>query len=134
MGIAMDGDGGALVDDFVRYFARLVADEIRGRDVSLVSQATSPLGSRKHCAAVRRRITEHDAGERPISGASINGRRFLLTQEALAEELGTERGQPARESNRRPSVARAKARKGGEPDAEQSTYDAMMRRYRGSEQ
>lgn len=129
MGHGMN-EGGSLAHDFFRYFARLVADEITGRDVSLVSQATSPLGSRKHCAAVRRRIAEHAAGERAISGASIVGRRCLLTQEALAEEMGHERGQPARESNRRPSVARAKARGGKGNDTENEAYEAVMRRYR----
>jgi hypothetical protein len=53
----------------------------------------SPLGSREHCAAVRRRLAEFAAGERLFAGAVIEGRRFLLSQEAIAEEIGR-RAQP----------------------------------------
>jgi hypothetical protein len=48
----------------------------------MITQSASPLGRRKHCAAVRRRI---DSGE---SGAAIVGRRHLLSTDALSEELG----------------------------------------------
>ena len=48
----------------------------------MVEQGASPLGSRRHCAAVRGRL---DHGE---PGAAIVGRRHLLSAAALAEELG----------------------------------------------
>ncbi len=48
----------------------------------LLAQKGSPLGARRHIRAVRRRVA---AGE---AGASIVGRRYLLTREALNEELG----------------------------------------------
>jgi hypothetical protein len=46
-----------------------------------VDQKHSPLGSRRHCAAVRRRRAE------ALGGAEIIGKRHLLTRAALAEEL-----------------------------------------------
>lgn len=46
-----------------------------------ISQHESPLGRRRHCAAVRRRVS---AGN---SGACIGGREHRLSTEALAEEL-----------------------------------------------
>ena len=45
------------------------------------SQADSPLGPRRHCAAVRRRVRAGDPG------AQIIGRTFLLSLEALADEM-----------------------------------------------
>jgi hypothetical protein len=48
---------------------------------SWVSQDGSPLGNRRHCAAVRRRMEAGDIG------AAKQGKRFLLTREALANEL-----------------------------------------------
>lgn len=73
-----------------RLLARLMSEELRGGDVSRVSQTLSPLGSRNHIAAVKRRIAEErEAGEPPgTRGAFVAKRQFLLTQEALAEELG----------------------------------------------
>ncbi len=73
-----------------KLIARITAEELRGGDPRRVGQETSPLGRRKHIAAVKRRIAEEtEAGEAPGSrGAYVSGRRHLLTQEALAEELG----------------------------------------------
>ncbi len=67
-------------------FADAVADRIAKRlsrvsAADVIDQQSSPLGPRRHCAAVRRRMATGD------SRASRVGRRFLLTQEALAEEL-----------------------------------------------
>lgn len=45
------------------------------------SQTGSPLGNRRHVAAVRRRVGSG------IEGASIIGRRYLLSPGALDEEL-----------------------------------------------
>lgn len=46
-----------------------------------INQKDSPLGPRRHCAAVRRRVGEGK------EDATILGKRFLLTQEALNEEM-----------------------------------------------
>lgn len=121
--------GDQTLDAMVR---RIVAEELRGRDPRLVEQGLSPLGARVHCAAVRRRLAEVEAGERQIAGAFIRGRTYFLTQEAVAEELG--RGT-------RPGLAkaRAKPRPGGDGESsdgdgtarEQASYDRLERRYRG---
>ena len=64
-----------------------IADAIADRVVERlggggqVDQHQSPLGPRRHCTAVRRLVA---AGE---PGAAIVGRRYLLTREALAQEL-----------------------------------------------
>lgn len=46
-------------------------------------QRKSPLGSRRHCSAVRRRLTENPNDP----SAKMIGDRFLLTPDAVAEEL-----------------------------------------------
>ncbi len=73
-----------------KLIARITAEELRGGDPRRVAQGLSPLGPRKHIAAVKRRIAEEiEAGEAPgTRGAYKVDRTFLLTQEALAEELG----------------------------------------------
>jgi hypothetical protein len=47
----------------------------------MVDQSKSPLGNRRHCNAVKRRVGNGEPG------AARVGRRYLLTPEALAEEL-----------------------------------------------
>lgn len=54
-----------------------------GSEAGLVSQSTSPLGSRRHCNAVKRRLANG------LPGAAKVGRKYLLTQGALADELAT---------------------------------------------
>jgi hypothetical protein len=54
-----------------------------------IDQSASPLGRRRHCAAVKRRIA---AGE---DGAALAGRRQLLSQEALDAELAALSKRPA---------------------------------------
>lgn len=62
---------------------RVVDKWLTATSTRMVAQAGSPLGPRRHRAAVKRRI---DNGE---GGAAITdrGRRFMLTHEALREEL-----------------------------------------------
>lgn len=73
-----------------RKLERLVRAELRGHDIRWIEQAFSELGPRKHIQAVRRRIAEAEAQGRPAVelGAAIVGRRYLLTPESMAEELG----------------------------------------------
>jgi hypothetical protein len=47
----------------------------------LIDQAASPLGKKRHCAIVRRRLAEG------LPGAAIIGRRHLLSADALEAEL-----------------------------------------------
>lgn len=71
----------SLLDEMAdRIAARLHA---RQHDVApgMIEQVSSPLGRRRHCAAVRRRVAEGKPG------ASIVGRRYLLSTEALQDEL-----------------------------------------------
>jgi hypothetical protein len=58
-----------------------IESERRAEIRAWVAQAKSDLGPRRHCAAVRRRVA---AG---LDGASIVGRKFLLSPAALEEEL-----------------------------------------------
>jgi len=91
--------GHALEHAIERVLRRVVREELRGQDPDWIAQAESPLGPKRHCAAVRRRIAERKPGARIVA------RRFLLSQEAMAEELG-------RESERhsgRPTVKKAAA-------------------------
>lgn len=71
--------------DFLDVIAERVAERIISRlrdgEPGMQHQHASPLGPRRHCAAVRRRLTKGEAG------ASIVGRKHLLSPAALAEEL-----------------------------------------------
>lgn len=58
-----------------------------------IPQTRSPLGNRRHIAAVRRRLA---AGE---PGATQVGRKYLLTRDAMDQELGRV------VASRRPSAA-----------------------------
>ena len=78
--------GAALLEELADEVARRVLDGLRaGRHPSQVDQHASPLGPRRHCAAVRRRLA---AG---LAGGTILGRRLLLTPEAVEEELASSR-------------------------------------------
>ncbi|HWA76566.1 MAG TPA: hypothetical protein VG937_29730 [Polyangiaceae bacterium] len=66
--------------------------EARTERRSWVDQSSSDLGRKRHPAAVRRRLARGEAG------AAVVGRRFLLSPEALSEELArlTSRPKPVR--------------------------------------
>jgi len=66
---------------------RIVAEQAAGH-CDWISQADSPLGRKRHCAAVRRHL------ERGLDGVAIVGRRHLLSPEALRAALA-EVGRPA---------------------------------------
>jgi hypothetical protein len=75
-----------MVDEILGKFAGLLAKELarelRAANDDWVSQVGSPLGSRKHCAAVRRRLERGEPG-----ASNPDNRRFLLSREALLEEM-----------------------------------------------
>jgi hypothetical protein len=113
-----------ITDELARKIGRIVARELRGEDPRLIDQAFSQLGRRRHIAAVRRRLAEGKPG------ASVVGRRFLLSQEAHAEELG--RLQPPPQTSapepRGPGIRKARPRPRPvdlEPEAE--LEDALKR-------
>lgn len=94
-----------------------------------IDQHASVLGPRKHCAAVRRRLEEYERGGLPEPGASIVGKRHLLTADALTEEIARASG---------PALARAKARRGrvaggvpSEAARKRAAFDSVVGRYRG---
>jgi len=76
-------------DEALAAFARVLAPfvaaevvrELRAGSEHMIGQAGSPLGPRRHAAAVRRRVQNGQGG------AVIAGRRLLLSREALNEEL-----------------------------------------------
>ena len=87
-----------------RVFEEAAAEE-RAQRRDHVDQRSSPLGHRRHCAAVKRRVAAGDAG------AAIVGRRHLLSQQALADELTALSKRPALS---KPEAAAAPA--GATPD------------------
>ncbi len=80
---------------------RALAEQLATPTVDMLDQRHSPLGKRRHCAAVRRRI---DDGQ---FGANIVGRKHLLSPDALAEEMAALNPAPTRvQSNTTaPSIA-----------------------------
>ena len=70
-----------LLDELTNRIAARVAERLRTPEPGMLDQAGSPLGNRRHCSAVKRRL---NGGE---GGAAIVGRRHLLTPEALNDEL-----------------------------------------------
>ena len=89
------GGGGidTLVELFVSELARRLGTELASTTHSMVSQHGSPLGARRHRAAVKRRL---ENGQR---GAAIVGRRYLLSHDALQCELSALTPAPPKVSN-----------------------------------
>jgi hypothetical protein len=72
----------AVVRVLAIQIARAVVAELRSGDApGMIDQSASPLGRRRHIAAVRRRVA---AGE---PGAAIVGRRYLLASVQVDAEL-----------------------------------------------
>jgi hypothetical protein len=72
----------AALDALADMVATRVVERLRGpSSAGMQSQVDSPLGPRRHCAAVRRRVRTGDPD------AQIIGRTFLLSREALAAEM-----------------------------------------------
>lgn len=68
---------------------RIVDKWLERTDSRMIPQGVSPLGPRKHRDAVKRRVRNNEGG----AAITERGRKFLLTREALAEELRG-RGKP----------------------------------------
>ena len=60
----------------------LARNEAKSDPKDMIDQHASPLGPRRHCAAVQKLVAQGKPG------ASIVGRRHLLSPEALEVELG----------------------------------------------
>jgi hypothetical protein len=75
-------DVNPLLDGLVDLIVARVLQQLRGQVGSdWIDQTSSPLGRRRHCATVRRRL------EQSLPGAAIVERAHRLTREALDEEL-----------------------------------------------
>lgn len=87
----------AAIQLLASVIAAAVVRELRAPgDDSWISQTDSPLGARRHNAAVRRRLA---SGE---GGACIVGRSHKLSRRALDEELA---GRPTQKRQNKPSGA-----------------------------
>lgn len=71
-----------VLNELAQRIGAVVAERLRGGEPGMVSQEASPLGPRRHCAAVKRRVARGEPGAARI------GRKYLLSPDALAEELG----------------------------------------------
>lgn len=78
---AMGDSWDALLDELADRVAARVFERLQNGKPGMLAQSGSPLGSRRHCAAVQRRVLQK------IPGAAIVGRQHFLTPEAMAEEL-----------------------------------------------
>lgn len=72
-----------MAESLARIEARLAGGRMSDSVIPDVDQRDSPLGPRKHCEAVRRRVAEGD----PSAAIVKNTRKHLLTPQALADEL-----------------------------------------------
>jgi len=105
------------LDKLAEVLAKKLAKCLGGPDGNaLVGQGESPLGPRKHCAAVRRRLARSEGG------AARVGKRYLLTQEALQAELRMESG-PVNDTD--PPAAAALPVSDPEDDA---IYESLLRK------
>jgi hypothetical protein len=72
----------AFLDEIADRLAARVVSRLREGEPGMVDQSASPLGGRRHCAAAKRRMARGEPGAAKV------GRRYLLSPEALSEELG----------------------------------------------
>lgn len=99
-----------ILDELAERLATRVAERLRVGEPNMIAQTGSPLGARRHCYAVKRRLARGEPG------AAVIGRRHLLTPDALAEEL------------QRASVGEGRARKAvGQPSSVRSELLAELR-------
>lgn len=122
------GDGIDIANLFFEKIREIVASELRGDDPSWVDQNNSALTRRIHIDAVKRRLAKASAeGVSPrFLGARVQGRRFLLSQEAMAEEIGDREAKGAAKARaRKASLELAKAEAEPTP-AYQDALNAMQ--------
>lgn len=98
-----EGAARAALETLARVLAPMVAQEVvralRSGPSDLISQAASPLGKRRHCAAVRARVGRGD------SSGCVVGRTHYLTPEALSQELAACKAPKRRAKGQTPIVA-----------------------------
>ena len=84
--------------------ARELDAEARAERRDWCDQTMSPLGRRRHVAAVRRRVATGEAG------AAMLGRRALLSLDAITEELSRASSRPGQSKLPDGTAARIQAR------------------------
>lgn len=111
-----DGPGAATVNSavlqafepYIDALAERLAERLERRRGRMINQHDSELGARKHREAVKRRLANGEGG----AGITPNGRGFLLTAEAIREELA---GKTGRRGAKGSSPAASKAAADGSP-------------------
>jgi hypothetical protein len=120
---------GPLLDSLAE---RIVDKWLEKTGLRMVPQSVSPLGPRKHREAVRRRVQNNEGG----AFIDANGRKYLLTREALAEELRLRQtpkpsaaasAAPTSGDPTTPAAATSAAPGGSDPDAAAYARDLLMR-------
>lgn len=74
------------IEPFIDALADRIAERMNAARERMINQHDSELGPRRHRAAVKRRLDNAEGG------AGLKGRNYLLTREALREELAGGRG------------------------------------------
>lgn len=75
------------LDPIIEAIADRVVAKLASTTHRMVSQHGSPLGPRIHRKAVKRRLDRGEGG----AAVSPDGRRFMLSHDALAEELAADK-------------------------------------------
>lgn len=115
---AGSGMNSAVLDAFEPYIDALADklwDRFEQRRGRMVNQHDSELGPRKHREAVKRRLENNEGG----AGISPNGRNYLLTREAIREELAKT---PRRGAKRPEDASRDQS-----PDASSTPHKSRAR-------
>ena len=94
---ALEGALAAFARELAPLVAREVVAQLRSGNVDMIDPVSSPLGRKRHCAAVRRLVASG------TPGAAIVGRRHLLSADALQAELATLSKKPQRVRSKAPA-------------------------------
>src|SRR5262245_36650319 len=97
------------IEPYIDVIADRITERLERRRGRMISQHESDLGPRKHREAVKRRL---DHGE---GGAGRDGRRYLLTREAMREELARPDRRGRRGSGGAPDGPAPSSPQGGSP-------------------
>jgi hypothetical protein len=76
------------IEPYIDAIADRIAARMNAGRERMINQRDSELGPRRHRAAVKRRLANQEGG----AGITPDGRRFLLTPEAVREELAGKGG------------------------------------------
>ena len=86
-------------EPYIEALAERLAERLERRRGRMINQHDSELGARRHREAVKRRIANGEGG------AGHSGRNYLLTPEAIREELAGRGGKATRSAAASPAGA-----------------------------